>query len=142
MARREIWSPRRTKQMTTVENVVLTDDSRKRLSKIPYWSFGNVADSIEFATSWSVPEDVHEYSDLRDVLEKGLADFFSLEDPSAVKIKRFETNILSFEKGIYPDYDDERPRKRKKSGKPSVKPKSGNAKSNRNPSGKSRRRTA
>ena len=94
--------------MTTIEDVVLTRESRKRLRKIKYWSFGNVADTIECATSWWIPEDIHEYSDLKETLERHLAEFFELEDPDAVEIKSLRTNILSFHKGVYPDYSSDR----------------------------------
>ena len=103
--------------MISVQNVVLTPESRKKLKKIKYWSFGTVADTIECSTSWTVPVDTYEYSDLRDALTKGFVEFFSLEDPSMVEIRRFDSDILRFEKGVYPDYSDIYEKKRKRSPK-------------------------
>lgn len=122
---------KKTTEMTTVRDVVLLPESRKILKKIPYWSFGTVADTIECACSWTIPGDIHEYADLRDELEKGLDEFFELK-PGSVKIKRLESNILSFEKGIYPDYSPDRKPRKKSSGKKPVRKKSSGRKVKKN----------
>lgn len=109
--------------MTTVEHVVLTSESRRKLRKVKYWSFGTVADSIECANSWSIPEDITEYVDLRDKLEESFAKFFELKNRDDVHIKNFQANILSFHKGVYPDFTPEPKRKTpaKKRPKPGTK---------------------
>lgn len=103
--------------MISVNHIVLTPESRKKLKKIKYWSYGNVADTIECADTWSVPIESCEYVDIRDALVNGFVQFFSLKDPSMVEIKRFESNILSFDKGIYPDYSKDTPVRKKPSSK-------------------------
>lgn len=65
--------------------------------------FGDVASSIECG-DWWIPSDTHEYVDIRDNMIDMLIDFYSLTNDELVEIKSFDSDILSFDKGIYPDY--------------------------------------
>ena len=80
-----------------IRNIKLTKASYRQLKKVPYWLYGSVADSIECG-NWHVPSDTIEYIDIKHNLENEFKEFYNLTD-EIVKIKSFESDILSFHKG-------------------------------------------
>ena len=94
--------------MSYVRNIVLSKRSREALSgkNTEGHVFWSVSDQIEFG-DWYVPGEETEYSKLRANLARSFRDFFSLSEDDPVEIKRFDSDILSFNDGIYPDYTTE-----------------------------------
>ena len=91
-----------------LKNVRLTKASYDSLKKIKNELWGNVANAIE-SPIWIIPFDSYEYTDIKNEMEcVGIPEMFELPENAVVEIQSFESNILSFHKGIYPDYSKKR----------------------------------
>jgi hypothetical protein len=92
----------RRKTKVNIREIVLSELSRERLAKIPDEMNGDKAYAIE-SGNWWLPSDTHEYVDLRDMMVISLHEFFGIPNDVPIEILSFKSDILSFEKGVYPE---------------------------------------
>ena len=93
---------RKTKSVN-VHDIRLTKDSKKSLKGFKTWDNYPVVWAIEEG-NWHVPSETYEYADIKARLEDNLADFYEIPKNVKIEIKSFKSDILSFEKGVYPEY--------------------------------------
>lgn len=89
-----------------IREIVLSILSRERLSELKDDLYGDKAYAIE-SGNWWIPSDTHEYVDLRDRMVNSLHVFFDIPKDVPIEILSFKSDILSFEKGVYPQYQEE-----------------------------------
>lgn len=87
-----------TRQLN-IRHVVIDKGSRLLLKKVKEPIWGNVLYAIE-GGNWWIPFDSYEYRDIKEHLETEVFhDFFKLPKDLTIKVKDFQTDILSFDKG-------------------------------------------
>jgi len=86
-----------------LRHVKLSKESKKQLKKIKDSLWGNIANAIE-SGNWHVPSDTYEFIDVKTNFEKSMHEFFSIPKDILVEIDYYESNIMSFEKGIHPKW--------------------------------------
>lgn len=79
-----------------VRNIRLSKESRKCLRKIKDELWGSVANGIECG-NWYIPVKNHRYTHIKEMLEKGMREFYSLNDDAIVAIDDFDTNIIEYD---------------------------------------------
>lgn len=96
----------------SIKNVMLSTASKRQLRKIKDNIWGNVVNAIE-CPEWYIPSDTIEYVDVRDSLIDGIREMFNIDKDILIEVEYFETNMLSFTKGVYPNYEYARKHRRK-----------------------------
>lgn len=91
-----------TPRQVNIRMVRLTNRSKKSLSGLKYLG-GSVISAIEQG-NWWIPCDSFLYSRIRDEFTRRTMNFFNIPDDRKLEIKSFESDILGFDDGIYPDY--------------------------------------
>jgi hypothetical protein len=88
-----------------IRHIMLTKESYRQCKKIKVDLYGNLAFAIE-SGEWYVPSKTYEYSTLKKQLEDSMYDFFDIKkDKPLVDIQYFDSDILSFEDGLHPNYN-------------------------------------
>lgn len=85
-----------------IRKVLLTNESNKSLSGLKYLN-DSVLSVIKHG-NWWITCDCFLYSKLKSKFENEIRNFFSIPNDIKFEIKSFESDILSFDDGIYPDY--------------------------------------
>lgn len=81
---------------------MLTKESYRQCRKVKNCVHGNLAAAIE-GGNWWMASDTYEYVDLKKRLESDLKRFYEVDDDTLVEIQYFDSDILSFEKGVHPN---------------------------------------
>jgi len=98
--------PKKYEYQVNIRNIMLTKESYKQCKKIKVDLWGNLANAIE-GGNWYIPSNTHEYADLKHDMEKSMCSFFNIKkEKLLVEIQYFESDILSFEKGVHPNYNN------------------------------------
>lgn len=87
----------------SIRNIVLRKQTYDTLKKIKECLFGNIANAIECG-NWMFPYHSYDYGELKLMMEFAFHTFYDIPEDVEIDIKRFDSDILSFESGIYPDY--------------------------------------
>lgn len=87
-----------------INNVMLTKESYRQCRKVKNGIHGNIAYAIE-GCEWWMESETYEYADLKKSLEDAIRDFYGLDDKVLVEIQYFDSGILSFEKGVHPNWN-------------------------------------
>lgn len=89
-------------EQVNIRMVRLTKRSKKSLSGLKH--FGESVISAIECGNWWIPSDTYLYSKLKDEFERGMRHFFNIPSDRKLEVKSFESDILGFDDGIYPDY--------------------------------------
>jgi hypothetical protein len=89
-------------RQVNIRMVRLTKRSKRSLSRLKYLG-GSVVSAIEQG-NWWIPCDSFLYSRIRDEFERRTRSFFNIPNDRRLEVKSFESDILGFDDGIYPDY--------------------------------------
>lgn len=88
-----------------IRHIMLTKESYRQCKKIKVDLYGNLAFAIE-SGEWYVPSNTYEYSALKKQLEDSMYDFFAIKkEKPLIDIQYFDSDILSFEDDIHPNYN-------------------------------------
>ena len=85
-----------------IRKVRLTKKSNNALSDLKYLNDSVI--SVIKHGNWWITCDCFLYSKLKSEFEKEIRKFFNIPNNINFEIKSFESDILSFDDGIYPDY--------------------------------------
>ena len=112
LAKKSTKKASKKKSISQVElkNVRLTKASYDSLKKVKVPMWGNVVNAIE-SPVWLIPFDSYEYADIKEEMEKNAIPAMfedNLPENAIIEIQSFDSNILSFHKGVYPDYSKKR----------------------------------
>jgi hypothetical protein len=94
---------RKSPQQVNARMVRLTRESKKSLSGLKY--LGESVASVIECGNWWIPSDSFLYSRIKREFEHGMKKFFDIPEGRSVEVKSLESDILSFDDGIYPNYN-------------------------------------
>ena len=88
-----------------IRHIMLTKESYRQCKKIKVDLYGNLAFAIE-SGEWYVPSKTYEFSSLKKYLEDNMYRFFDIKNAKPlIDIQYFDSDILSFEDGLHPNYN-------------------------------------